>query len=71
MKYSSNSKRNMDNELKIYLEQNNLITKRSNYSPRTKSRSNKGNYNGCISNETDSAAPCYTNEYLTEDGLTV
>jgi len=23
----------MDNELKIYLEQNNLITKRSNYSP--------------------------------------
>jgi len=33
MKYFEKQIWTMDNELKIYLEQNNLITKRSNYSP--------------------------------------
>ena len=60
---------NMDNELKMYLEQNNLIKEKqlqhywkhrshTDLFSRTKSRWNKGNYNGCISNE-----------HLTEDGL--
>jgi RNA-binding protein YhbY len=62
-------KANMDNELKMYLEQNNLIKEKqlqpnwkhrshSDWFSGTKSRWNKGNYNGCISNE-----------HLTEDGL--
>ena len=62
-------KANMDNELKMYLEQNNLIKEKqlqpnwkhrshADWFSKTKSRWNTGNYNGCISNE-----------YLTEDGL--
>ena len=69
-------KTNMDNELNIYLEQNNLITKRSNYNPIESTdltdfpelslddikEITMGVYQM-------KQARCYTNEHLTEDGL--
>ena len=69
-------KANMDNELKIYLEQNNLITKRSNYSPIE--CADLTDFPELSIDELREItmgvyqikqAPCYTNEHLTEDGL--
>ena len=69
-------KANMDNELKIYLEQNNLITKRSNYNPIEST--DLTDFPEISLDEIREItmgvyqmkrAPCYTNEHLTEDGL--
>ena len=72
MKYLEKQIWTMDNELKIYLEQNNLITKRSNYSPIESTdltdfpELSLDEIRGVYQMK---QAPCYTNEHLTEDGL--
>ena len=76
MKYFVKQIWTMDNELKIYLEQNNLITKRSNYSPIESTYltdfpelSLDELREITIDVYQMKQAPCYTNEHLTEDGL--